>query len=372
MPKRDKIVKLFRSNRDKETLPSHYKGSSSIRNEPPSAQEEHKVDKPKALPPEISTIKPPPKSCWNRAIIILEKEHKEKYTELITVTSEVGERTMEPAMVIAAAEIEAQKLDANDWRTRRITRQALGTMTSLEKVFKALALLDATGGSTIAYAGVFAVAQMALVDMKQYQFALTCVANVSSTIERWIHFEERDFSSMDPNLLEIEQKLKDSLTDLYLDILIHLATMAAYCRKSNFGMKLWIFPSLLNTHFCAARFAGALAPEIEDWKSQFEEIKKKEESCKNYRDVMKGEKNFQQRNSELLQWISPIDSSYEHENVLASTKVDIEYSHCGQWLLDSDEFVKWRGASGPSILWLRGTGKPLRSHLTAYLLPIYD
>jgi hypothetical protein len=128
----------------------------------------------------------------------------------------------------------------------------------------------------------------------------------------------------------------------------------------------------LNTHFCAARFARALAPELEDWKAQLEDIKKKEESCKNYREIMEGEKNFQKRNSEILQWISPIDSSYEHDNVLASTKVDTEYRDCGQWLIDSNEFVTWRAGGGPSILWLRGTGKLLHLQLTACMLPIRD
>jgi hypothetical protein len=238
MPKRVKIAKLFRSNRDKEILPSHYRGSSSVHTGSSLAQEKRNADNSKALQAETPTITPPPppESCWNKAILILEKEQQAIYKELKIVSNEVGEDTVE--MVIASAENEAQKLDANDWKVRRTTRQAMGTMTGLEQVFRAVARLDPTGGATIACAGVFAVVQMALVDMKQYQFALTCVVNVSSTIKRWIHFEERNFNSMDPDLQEIEQKLKDSLTALYLDILIHLATMAAYCRKSNPGMKL--------------------------------------------------------------------------------------------------------------------------------------
>jgi hypothetical protein len=236
MPKRDKIAKLFRSNRDKEILPSHYSGSSSIHTGSALAQEERKAHKSKALQAEPPTITPPPESCWNNAILILEKEQQAIYKELKIVSNEVGKDSVEK--VIASAENEAQKLDANDWKVRRTTRQAMGTMTGLEQVFKAVARLDPTGGASIACAGVFAVVQMALVDMKQYQFALTCVVNVSSTIKRWIHFEERNFNSMDPDLQEIEQRLKDNLTALYLDILIHLATMAAYCRKSNPGMKL--------------------------------------------------------------------------------------------------------------------------------------
>jgi hypothetical protein len=110
----------------------------------------------------------------------------------------------------------------------------------------------------------------------------------------------------------------------------------------------------LNINFYAARFARALAPELEDWKAQLEDIKKKEESCKNYREIMEGEKNFQK------------------ENVLASTKVDTEYRDCGQWLIDSNEFVTWRAGGGPSILWLRGTGKLLYLQLIACMLPIHD
>lgn len=210
MPKRNEIAKLFRRNREKEILPSH----SSIPTESSLVQEEHKADKSKSLQPETSTTTPPTKSCWNRAIVILEKEHKAMYKELISVSNEVGEGTVKPAMVIASAEIEAQKLDANNWKTRRITRQAIGTMTGLEKVFNAAARLDPTRGADIACAGVFTVAQMALADMKQYEFALTCVAHVSSTIKRWIHFEERNFNRMDRDLLGVEQKLKESLTDL--------------------------------------------------------------------------------------------------------------------------------------------------------------
>lgn len=87
---------------------------------------------------------------------------------------------------------------------------------------------------------------------------------------------------------------------------------------------------------------------------------------------MEGEMNFQKQNSELLQWLSPIDPSYEHDNVLASTKVDREYSQCGQWLLNSDEYVQWRGASGPKILWLRGTGELTLFQSRLCILLIHD
>jgi hypothetical protein len=99
-----------------------------------------------------------------------------------------------------------------------------------------------------------------------------------------------------------------------------------------------------------------VASNIDDWKSQLEDVRKKEEKCKNYRDIIEGEKKFQAQNAKLLRWISAVDPSYEHENVLASTKVDSDYSDCGQWFIDSDAFLKWRAAGHSKTLWLRGTG----------------
>lgn len=241
MPKREGIAKLFNWKHDRQTLPLHHKSSASNHAGPSLVHEEPKANESNASQPDTSTITPAPISCWNRALEKLKNEHGQEYKELKNISNKAWNGTVEPTTLIASAEDEVQKLDANDWRTRRITRQVMGAMTSLEKVFKAVAVLDPNGGASIACAGVFAIAQMALVDMKQYQFALTCVANVSSTIERWIHFEQRSLNNMDPDLLEIGGKFKDSLTDLHLEIMIHLATMAAYWRKSNLGMNLWIF-----------------------------------------------------------------------------------------------------------------------------------
>ena len=33
----------------------------------------------------------------------------------------------------------------------------------------------------------------------------------------------------------------------------------------------------------------------------------------------------------------------------------------GTWLLEKDEYVKWRGSSNPSIFWLHGIRKLIRS-----------
>jgi hypothetical protein len=60
-----------------------------------------------------------------------------------------------------------------------------------------------------------------------------------------------------------------------------------------------------------------------------------------------------------LDWLSSADPWYVHDNVLGSTKVDKDYSQCGQWLLGSNEYSQWRNSSGPAILYLCGTGKLL-------------
>lgn len=95
----------------------------------------------------------------------------------------------------------------------------------------------------------------------------------------------------------------------------------------------------------------------DEWKAQLDLVRTKDGICKSYRDNQDAEKNFQKQNTDLLQWISTTDSSFEHQNILDVTKVGNNYSQCGQWLLDGIEYGEWRDGHGRRIFWLRGAGE---------------
>ena len=47
--------------------------------------------------------------------------------------------------------------------------------------------------------------------------------------------------------------------------------------------------------------------------------------------------------SQLLTWLSPLEPSLRHRDI-RERRVD----HVGEWLIDAEEFRKWRGLSGES------------------------
>ena len=236
MPTREMITKLFNRRHGKQSLPLLHKSSSSRPNDPSSEHAERGANESEALQSNTPTVSIVPISCWDRALEKLRKEHGKRYKELKDASDKTWSGVVEPMMLIASAQRKVKELDINDWRAHRVSRQVLRAMTSMEKVVRTVAVLDPQRGASIACAGVFTIVQVALGDIRQYEFALTCVATVSSAIERWIHFERRSLNSRDPDLLEAEDKLKDNLVEFYLEIMIHLSTMAAYCQKSSLGM----------------------------------------------------------------------------------------------------------------------------------------
>jgi hypothetical protein len=242
MPKRELFAKLLSRKYGSQIPPLKPNSSSNEDTDPPFENEGAEVNESKVGAPEQSAASIASTSCWNRALERLKQEHNGKYHELKIMVHNDSEMPLEPTTLVTLAEEKIQKLDTKDWRSRRITRQVLGALTSLERVLKAVALLDPSGGASIAHGGIYGIVQVALVDINQYQFALTSVTNLSSVIERWMHFEQRDLNSSDCDLQETEAKfiksLRLSLVDLYLDIMIHLATMAKYCQKSNPGTSL--------------------------------------------------------------------------------------------------------------------------------------
>jgi hypothetical protein len=148
-------------------------------------------------------------------------------------TCKGAQGTLSPQSIAESAEEQAQNLKQGDEKLRRALRQATKAMASLEKAVMSAARLEPHGGATIACAGIFVILQIAVVDTKQYEFALNSVVEVSPIVERWSHHEKRSMAYDQFSPLGISQKFKDSLVDLYVQIMIHLATMATYCQQTQ-------------------------------------------------------------------------------------------------------------------------------------------
>ena len=72
---------------------------------------------------------------------------------------------------------------------------------------------------------------------------------------------------------------------------------------------------------------------------------------------------------DILEWLSDADPLSEHERILQRTHVADRYQHCGQWLLETQEYINWASndySKKNSILWLRGTG----THITIFQISI--
>lgn len=79
----------------------------------------------------------------------------------------------------------------------------------------------------------FAIVQVALNDTKQYEFALNSVLDIAPIVERWTYYETRSIACDSVMVIEIPERLKDALVDLYVDIMSYLVKMAKYCEHST-------------------------------------------------------------------------------------------------------------------------------------------
>jgi hypothetical protein len=69
------------------------------------------------------------------------------------------------------------------------------------------------------------------------------------------------------------------------------------------------------------------------------------------------------KRKDILEWLSAADPLSEHEKILQRTHVADNYQQCGQWLLETQEYIEWASqdySKTDSVLWLRGTG----THIT--------
>ncbi|KAF7503927.1 hypothetical protein GJ744_003008 [Endocarpon pusillum] len=275
-------------------------------------------------------------SCWDMALERLKQEHANTHEKLVEICK--GGQAVLSAELIVGLALKARQLKERDGRLRRASRQAAKVITSLEKIVMPVARLDPHGGAAMACGGIFAIMQIALNDTKQYDLAFNSVMEVVPVIERWTFYEKRSLMYDQFSEVRASQNFRVGLVELYLQIMIHTTTVATYCQKSSLR-----------------RFAEAIAPNHDEWKIQLDLVKGRDETCKSYRDNHEAEKNFQKQHWDILQWICTTDPSFEHQNVLDTTKVGSDYSQSGQWFLDGDEYRRWRDAQGSNILWLRGT-----------------
>lgn len=64
------------------------------------------------------------------------------------------------------------------------------------------------------------------------------------------------------------------------------------------------------------------------------------------------------KRSQIIQWISPIPYKQHHNQV----KKDL-MDGTGEWFLNGNELLEWRGSSTSSIMWLRGIAGSGKSKL---------
>ena len=101
--------------------------------------------------------------------------------------------------------------------------------------------LEPHGGATLACAGIFAIVQVALNDTKQYEYALDCILDIPPIIERWTYYETRSIACASVLVIQVRERLRDSIVDLYVDIMDYLVKMAKYCERSALS-KVYVPP----------------------------------------------------------------------------------------------------------------------------------
>ncbi|ERF69449.1 hypothetical protein EPUS_07853 [Endocarpon pusillum Z07020] len=304
------------------------------------------------------TIREATTSYWAKAIKELEAKYPEEHKRFLQICKAEGVPLTRKELCEKVQE-QAHQLKQKKKRFPKRSPMATNAMKVLERTFMSGARLEPTGGVAVACAAVFTFIQIASNKEEQQDSTLTILPEIVSIDEGWNAYEQRSLT-YDHHLGPASQALRSNLVDLYVQIMILLGSIAHYCQQSLLG-----------------KIGRAIISEHEQWNKQLDRIKAIDKECAVRKGNFKEGEDFQKQNARLLQWISTVDPSFEHQNIQDKTKVGTVYSQCGRWLIDGPEYKKWRDGSGgqnPETLWLHGTGpqsfKPARDFPASHALSL--
>lgn len=103
-----------------------------------------------------------------------------------------------------------------------------------------------------------------------------------------------------------------------------------------------------------------IVPHPSEWEKLKKDLKAHEAKCNSIQSRITTEKNFQERTSKVLKWISPHDSHKSYKTIQERTKTDGQYRDRCQWVVDTTDFELWYSLKKTTVLWLNGnigTGK---------------
>ncbi|KAF7508977.1 hypothetical protein GJ744_008533 [Endocarpon pusillum] len=280
-----------------------------------------------------------PKDSWAMAMKELKEKYPEEHERFLRIYR-AEEVTLSKEELRKKIKEQAHQLKARKERFLKRSTMAINAMKVLERTVMSGARIEPTGGAAVACAAVFTGMQIASNRIEQEDSIPTILLEIISIHEEWKAYEQRSLT-YDHHLGPASQALRINLVDLYVQIMILLGSIAHYRQRSEVG-----------------KIGRAIISEPEQWKKQLDRVKAIDKRCAGEKANIKEGEDFQKQNARLLNWISTVDPSYQHQEILDKTKVGTLYSQCGRWLIDGPEYKKWRdGPSGrnPETLWLHGT-----------------
>ncbi|KAH8895474.1 hypothetical protein GQ53DRAFT_839081 [Thozetella sp. PMI_491] len=240
---------------------------------------------------------------------------------------------------------DTQRYVYDDWG------KVVRALTACQGVVNPLIALDPSGKAALPWAAIQLIINAIKRGHEKYDAASNGMVTISETIEYYSHFE-RFYKRGD---LAVVQKLKEAVVNVYKHILKFLCLAQYYfSNKASDKLRLrfkniGISPSMFSTHIDSVEVGKQ---KVDQWAALA--IRETEFKVDEY--VQKIENHLRtHEHRELLEWLSPVSSLNAH-----AAKARERRPNTGQWLLNSNEFERWRFMTTSSLFLLTGsvgTGK---------------
>ena len=213
---------------------------------------------------------------------------------------------------------------------------------------------------------IASILQLSMANTEQHELVAGALSKVAPLLPVYTVIEDVYFNKRDASL---KNEFESAIVDLYTQILIFQIQIVKFYQKH--GPERLIQSVLQpvdwegwNTKIQGAdskcqRMMQTFDAQDSDKKHQetVQSLKRIETNVKKILERQEGETN-----SDILEWLCPLNPIDEHEFFLEKTGTQDKFSERGSWLFRSDEYKSWVNPTAPedSVLWIQGsmgTGK---------------